>query len=41
MDFLDKLGKTASKTYKYTTEKTSRLAKETKLKMSMNDKKQK
>ena len=41
MDFLDKLGKTASKTYKYTTEKTSRLAKETKLKMSMNDKKAK
>ena len=37
MDFFDKLGKEARKTYKYTTEKTSKLAKEAKLKMQMNE----
>lgn len=41
MDFFDKLGKTASKTYKYTTDKTSKIAKEAKLKMSMNENKSK
>ena len=41
MDFLDKLGKQASKTYKYTAEKTSKLAKEAKIKMSMNENKSK
>lgn len=41
MDFFDKLGKTASKTYKYTTEKTSKIAKEAKIKMSMNESKSK
>lgn len=41
MDFFDKLGEKASKTYKYTTEKTSKLAKEAKLKMSMNENKAK
>ena len=41
MEFLDKIGKQASKTYKYTAEKTSKLAKEAKIKMSMNDKKSK
>ena len=35
MDFLDKLGKKASQTY----EKTSKLAKEAKLKMAINEKK--
>lgn len=37
MDFFDKLGKEAKKTYKYTTEKTSKLAREAKLKMQMNE----
>lgn len=37
MDFFDKIGKQASKTYKYTTQKTSKLAKEAKLKMQMNE----
>ncbi len=37
MDFFDKLGKEAKKTYKYTTEKTSKIAKEAKLKMQMNE----
>ena len=32
MDFFDKLGKQASKTYKYTAQKTSKLAREAKLK---------
>jgi len=41
MDFFDKLGKKASETYKYTTEKTSKLAKEAKLKMAMNENKAK
>lgn len=37
MDFFDKLGKQASKTYEYTTKKTSKLAREAKLKMQMNE----
>ncbi len=37
MDLFDKIGKTACKTYKMTTEKTSKLAKETKLKIQMNE----
>ena len=37
MDFFDKLGKQASKTYQYTAKKTSKLAKEAKLKMQMNE----
>ena len=39
MDFFDKLGKKASDTYKYTAEKTTKFAKETKLKMKMNENK--
>lgn len=39
MDFFDKLGKKASETYKYTAEKTSKIAKEAKLKMAMNERK--
>ncbi len=39
MDFFDKLGKQASKTYEYTTKKTSKLAREAKLKMQMNENK--
>ena len=41
MDFFDKLGEKASKTYKMTTEKTSKLAKEAKIKMQMNEHKAK
>ncbi len=41
MDFFDKLGKQASKTYEYTTKKTSKLAREAKLKMQMNENKEK
>lgn len=41
MDFFDKLGKKASETYKYTTEKTSKIAKEAKLKMAINENKSK
>ncbi len=37
MDFFDKLGKKASDTYKYTAEKTGKLAKEAKLRMKMNE----
>ena len=37
MDFFDKLGKKASETYKATAEKTSKLAKTTKLKMRMGE----
>lgn len=36
MDFFDKLGKTASKAYQYTAEKTTKLSKEAKLRMQMN-----
>ena len=41
MEFFDKLGKKASKTYKEATEKTNKFAKETKLKIAMNDNKSK
>lgn len=41
MDFLDKLGKKASETYKFTTDKTSKIAKEAKTKMAMNENKSK
>ncbi len=41
MDFFSKLGKKASETYKYTADKTSRLAKETKIKIAMNENKAK
>ena len=37
MEFFEKIGDAASKTYKYTAEKTSRIAKETKLKMKINE----
>ena len=37
MDFFDKLGKKASQAYKITADKTGKLAKETKLKIKMND----
>lgn len=41
MEFFDKITKTASKTYKYTTERTSKLAKEIKLKTIINQDKEK
>lgn len=37
MDFFDKIGKKASETYKYTAEKTGKIAKEAKLRMKMNE----
>ena len=37
MDILEKIGSFASETYKYTTEKTSKFAKETKTKLEIND----
>lgn len=37
MDFFDKLGKKASETYKFTAEKTGKIAKEAKLRMKMNE----
>ena len=37
MDFFDKLGKKASETYKATAEKTSKIAKGTKLKIKMGE----
>ena len=37
MDFFDKIGKKASETYKVTAEKTGKLAKETKLRIKMNE----
>lgn len=37
MEFFNKLGNMASETYKYTADKTSKLAKETKTKMKMNE----
>ncbi len=37
MELFEKIGDAASKTYKYTAEKTSKIAKETKLKMKIND----
>lgn len=41
MEFFDRLGKKVSETYKYTTETTSKFAKETKLKMQINENKNK
>lgn len=41
MDFFDKLGQKASETYKFTTSKTSKIAKEAKTKMAMNENKAK
>lgn len=41
MDFFNQLGKKASETYKYTADKTSKLAKEAKTKMAMNENKTK
>lgn len=41
MELFDKIGKKASQTYKYTTEKTNKIAKEAKLKMSMSENKSK
>lgn len=41
MDLFDKIGKKASETYKYTAEKTGKIAKEAKIKMAMNDNKAK
>ena len=37
MDFFDKLGKKASEAYKATADKTGKIAKETKLKLKMNE----
>lgn len=37
MDIFEKIGDAANKTYKYTAEKTSKIAKETKLKMQINE----
>lgn len=37
MDFFNKLGDMASKTYKHTADKTNKIAKETKTKMKMNE----
>lgn len=39
MDLLYKIGQTASKTYKYTADKTCKMAKKTKIKMNICDKK--
>lgn len=39
MEFFDKIGKKASETYKGAAEKTGKIAKETKLKMAINDNK--
>lgn len=40
MDFFDKLGKKATEAYKITTDKTGKIAKETKLKLKMNQSKE-
>lgn len=37
LEILEKIGDAASKTYKYTAEKTSKIAKETKMKMKINE----
>ena len=37
MDFFEKIGDAANKTYKYTAEKTTKIAKETKLRMQINE----
>jgi len=39
VDFFNKLGKKASKTYKITAEKTGKLAKEAKLRLKINENK--
>ena len=39
MDIFDKIGKKATETYKYTAEKTGKLAKEAKLRLKMNENK--
>lgn len=41
MEIFEKIGDAASKTYRYTAEKTSKFAKETKLKIKINELKQK
>ena len=41
MDFFNKIGDIANKTYKKTSQKTGEIAKEAKLKMKMNDNKSK
>lgn len=41
MEILDKIGEVASQTYKYTAEKADKIARETKLKMKMNENKSK
>ena len=41
MDFFNQIGKKASQTYKFTADKTSKLAKEAKTKMAMNENKTK
>lgn len=41
MEFFDKLSQKASETYKYTSERTSKLAKEAKIKMQINKNKSK
>ena len=41
MEIFEKIGDAASKTYKFTAEKTSKIAKETKLKMQINEAKRK
>ena len=37
MEIFEKIGDAASKTYKFTAEKTSKIAKETKIKMQINE----
>ncbi len=41
MEIFDKIGEVASQTYKYTTEKADKIARETKLRMKMNENKAK
>ncbi len=41
MEIFEKIGDAASKTYKFTAEKTSKIARETKLKMQINESKRK
>ena len=41
MELFDKIGEVASQTYKYTTEKADKFARETKLRMKMNENKSK
>ena len=37
MDLFDKIGKKATETYKYTAEKTSKFAKEARIKLKINE----